>query len=180
MIQNYVDLRLAVSDLVGNRSISDVFPMLVQMAESDLNTRLRTRRQLTVETLNFEEGESPLPPDFLEVKSFMNRYGRLFYPDYEVDGYSIRIPDYTGDLDIEYYTRLPTITKSPTSTNWLIARYPGVYLYGVGFQAAKFLKDVDLARATELLYSQAIGALEADDKAARYSNQVVRVQGMTP
>ncbi|WP_454916547.1 hypothetical protein [Xanthobacter sediminis] len=33
--QNIIDLRFAVSDHVGSRAISDVFPRLVEMAETD-------------------------------------------------------------------------------------------------------------------------------------------------
>lgn len=179
-IHNYIDLRLAVSDLVGNRNISDVFPMLVQMAESDLNSRLRTRQQIGEATVTFEDGISPLPPDFMEVIAIRNGLGCKIHPAYEVDGFNMTIRGFSGDLDIRYYCRLPSLTSSPTSTNWMLARYPAVYLYGVGLQAAKFLKDVGLAQAIDQLYGSALGSLDRDDYRSRWANQVVRVQGATP
>lgn len=175
-IQNCIDLRLAVSDHVGNRYISDVFPRLVQMAESDLNTRLRTRHQVVDATLSFEDGWASLPPDYMELISVCGDW----HPPYQVDGYSMRIPGFSGDLDIQYYGRLPSLTCSPTATNWLLVRYPQVYLYGVGLEAAKHLKDIELAMATDQLYGTALGAVIADDNRARYANRVVRVGGPTP
>lgn len=179
-IANYIDLRLAVSDLVGNRNITDVFPMLVQMAESDFNSRLRTRQQIVEATMTFEEGISPLPPDFMELISIRNGQGCEIHPRYEVDGFNMRIRDYEGDLDIQYYCKLPSLTTSATATNWMLVKYPAVYLYGVGLQAAKFLKDVDMAQAVDQLYGSALGSLDRDDYRARWANQVVRVQGATP
>lgn len=176
MIQNYIDLRFAVSDHVGNRAISDVFPRLVQMAESDLNTRLRTRHQVTEATLDFDEGIAQLPPDFMELIEVAGYQ----HPAYSVDSYNMRIPGFSGELEIRYYGRLPSLTCSPTASNWLLVRYPQVYLYGVGLEAAKHLKDVDLALATDQLYGTALGAVIADDVRARYANKVVRVGGPTP
>lgn len=179
-LQNYIDLRFAVSDHVGDRSISDVFPRLVQMAEVDLNSRLRTRHQVVEATLTFDDGVSPLPPDFMELISFPDGRGGSHHPRYDVDGFNISIAGACGDKDIQYYAKLPTLTCSPTASNWLLARYPAIYLYGVGLQAAKHLKDVDLAQATDQLYGYALGSLTGDDYRARWSNQVVRVQGATP
>ncbi|GHA15147.1 hypothetical protein GCM10007989_07380 [Devosia pacifica] len=172
--QNIIDLRFAVSDHVGNRAISDVFPRLVELAEDDFNSRLRTRQQLVEATLFFEDGMSPLPPDFLEI------YRGTHRQRYEVDGFNITMRCTAGDHTIQYYGKLPSLTCSPTATNWLLRDYPSVYLYGVALQAAKFLKDAELAIATSSLYGEAIKLLRIDDKRARYSDAVVRVGGLNP
>lgn len=177
---DFLDLRLAVSDHVGNRAISDVFPILVQMAESDLNSRLRTRQQIVEATLTFEDGVSPLPPDYMELISVTDVCGRPLHPAYQADGFNFTLPGYSGDITIRYYACLPTLTSSPTASNWLLKRYPAIYLYGVGLQAAKHLKDVELAQATDQLYSYALSSLTNDDYRARWSNQKVRIQGVTP
>lgn len=177
-MENYVDLRFAVGDHVGSRQISDVFPRLVLMAEDDLNARLRTRYQITDATLTFDEGRSSLPPDYLEILSICPRPGMK--RDHQIDGFSIRVPGYSGDATIQYYAALPTLTCSPTACNWLLRQYPSVYLYGVGMQAAKHLRDVELAQATDQLYSYALQSLKVDDDRARYAASSVRVRGMTP
>ena len=96
-IQNYIDLRLAVNDHVGNRAISDVFPTLVQLAETDLNSRLRTRHQVYESTLYFDGGVSPLPHDFMELISFPDGRGGSHHPRYSVDGFNISIPGFSGE-----------------------------------------------------------------------------------
>jgi hypothetical protein len=54
------------------------------------------------------------------------------------------------------------------------------YLYGVSLQAAKYLKDIDLAQATDQLFSYAIQSVRIEDERMRWSNSIVRVQSQTP
>lgn len=175
--QNIIDLRFGVSDLVGNRAISDVFPRLVEMAENDFNSRFRTRQQLMDATLFFEDGVSPLPPDFLELYEVKGRWANSAC---QVGSFDITIPCAGGDVDVQYYAKLPTITCSPTATNWLLARHPDVYLYGTALQAAKHLRDAELAVQLSSLYSEAVNLLRVDDERARWGAATVRVQGVTP
>lgn len=189
-----LDLKTAVGDHVGNRSISDVWPRLVRMAETQLNQRLRTVWQETADTLTFTGGEAPLPADFLEMidvygpcgyqmrasmRADSRRPGTSF-SRYSIGSGKIYIRGFSGDKDILYYAAIPTISASLSATNWLLERNGDVYLYAVGLQAAKFLKDLELSQATDQLLSFALQALKIDDDRSRWSNAVVRVQGMTP
>lgn len=189
-----LDLKFAVGDHVGNRSISDVWSRLVQMAETQLNQRLRTVWQVTDDTLSFDEGEAALPPDFLEMLSVFGHCGYqmragmrtdshrpgMSRTTYSIGAGKIYIRGFTGDRDIAYYAALPTLSASLSATNWLLERYPDAYLYAVALQAAKYLKDVDMAQATDQLFGFAIQAIRVDDERERWSNGVVRVQGQTP
>lgn len=174
--QNIIDLRFAVSDHVGNRSISDVFPRLVALAESDLNVRLRTRWQIQNATLAFEGGEAPLPPDFLE----MICVGGLGPGAFQVLGWAVAMPGRRGDVEAQYYARIPSLTSSPTACNWVLSKYPAVYLYGVALEAAKFLKDMDTAASTASLYGDALRQMMVADERERWSLASVRVKGPTP
>lgn len=174
--QTTIDLRFAVSDVVGNRTISDVFPRLVELAEADLNSRLRTRWQIRDATLTFADGEAALPPDFLELI----RVGGRAPGTFQVTSWSIAIPGRVGDVAAQYFARIPSLMSSPTATNWLLQRYPSVYLYGVALEAAKFLKDAGLATSTAGLYGDALRQLTVDDERARWSMATVRVKGLTP
>lgn len=194
MFSDAMDLKTAVGDHVGNRAISDVWDRLVRQAETQLDQRLRTVWQVKDETLTFADGAADLPPDFLEM---MHVYGHCGYQmrsgmrvdshrpgtshtTYSIGPGKIYIRGFTGDKDITYYAKLPTISESLSATNWLLERFPDAYLYGVGLQAAKHLKDVDLAQATDQLYSFAIQAIKVEDERWRWSNGNVRVQGLTP
>lgn len=193
-LADYLDLRFAVGDHVGNRNLSDVMPRLVQTAESYLNKELRTRQQVTYDTLTFANGAAPLPADFLEIITVFDAYNNpmratqlvdqrrigSMWSKYSIDGTNINISGYSGDRDIQYYAKLPTLTAGPMTTNWLLAECPDVYLYAVGLEAAKFLKDVDLATATKTLLDAAMSELRTGDERARWANSTVRVQGCTP
>ena len=193
-LADYLDLRFAVSDHVGNRNISDVMPRLVQLAEASLNKKLRCRQQITAVTLTFTNGVADLPTDFSEMSSVYGLNGRQMratilgaarrsgseYARYSIDGTQIHIYGFSGDRDIEYYAKLPTLTTSPSSSNWLLQEAPDVYLYAVGLEAAKFLKDADLVQATKIALDDALQSLSIDDERARWANSTVRVQGCTP
>lgn len=193
-LADYLDLRFAVGDHVGNRAISDVMPRLVLSAESWLNKNLRCRQQIVTDTLTFVGGVAALPVDFIEMMNvyglngFQYRSGGLAdarrsgaeYARYAIDATSINIKGYSGDRDIQYYAKLPTLTAGPTTSNWLLQDAPDVYLYAVGWEAAKFLKNAELAAATKGLLEDELMTLKVDDDRARWSNTTVRVQGCTP
>lgn len=193
-LADYLDLRFAVGDHVGNRNLSDVMPRLVQQAETYLNKELRCRQQVTYTTLTFVNGSSSLPADFLEMITVFDGFNspmratqladqrRLSsqWSKYSIDGSKIYINGYSGDRDIQYYAKLATLTAGPTTSNWLLADSSDVYLYAVALEAAKFLKDVDLATATKTLLDGAMSELRLGDDRARWANSVVRVQACTP
>jgi hypothetical protein len=193
-LADYLDLRFAVGDHVGNRNLSDVIPRFVQTAEAYLNKELRCRQMITAATLTFTDGSVALPADFLEMlhvyglNGYQMHAGSLadarrpgsMWSKYSIDGTNIYINGYSGDRDIEYYAKLSTLTASPTTSNWLLADCPNVYLYAVGLEAAKFIKDVDLAAATKTLLDGAMAELRVGDERARWANSVVRVQGCNP
>ncbi|MBX5206691.1 hypothetical protein [Rhizobium sp. NZLR11] len=191
---DYLDLRVAVAEHVGNRNISDVMSRLTQSAEATLNQKLRHREQITRATLTFTAGETPLPADFLEMISVFGAYGYNMqsgsladvnyvgsqYYRYAINGSDILINGVTGDRDIIYFAKIPTITTSVSSTNWLLAQYPQVYLYAVGLEAAKFLRDSELTQVTQSLLDRALQDMKVDDERSRWSNGTVRPQMVMP
>jgi len=191
---DYLDLRLAVSEHVGNRAITDVFPRLVRLAEATLNKKLRTRKQMTTATLTFANGVAPLPSNLLEIISLFGPNGepmratsladvqfpRSSYGQYAIDGVNVIIYGLTGTRELRYFAALPTLTIGPTTSNWLLTDHPHVYLYAVGFEAAKFLRDPELAAMTDQLFSNALDEIKIDDDRTRWANGVVRMQAATP
>lgn len=198
MIENYIDLRLSVSDYVGNRGISDVFSTLVTKAEKRLNRRLRHRLMTKTATVTFSAGIAALPDDFIEMRLFnigtrtLNQQTLEYYQDlasslqynsrsfYAVDASNIYVPSLEGEQTIRYYAKLPTITATPTSTNWLLDEYPDVYQYAVGVEAAKHLRDNEMEAKAMSDKEQAILELESDSERSEYGDAVVRVKGLTP
>lgn len=170
---DFLDLRLRVSDTVGNRSISDVLPFLTQQAETVLNRRLRTQWQIEEFSPVWTGNEAPLPADFLQLVHADNRLkvraGKLY-----------RKPYYTLPSEVEYYAALPTVTTGPDGTNWLLDMFPMAYVYATGVEAAKHLRLAEIGLATQALLDDEIMSIKIEDERARYAHRSVRVQGCTP
>lgn len=193
-IATYGDLRAALSEHVNHRNISSVLPRLVQMAESYLNREMRTRYQITYGTLTFTSGVANLPEDFLEFAHLYGLNGSQYrsgplstsralstqWSRYSIDGSKVYIDGFSGGRDLVYFAKLPTLTVGNSTTNWLLTRYPDVYLYAVGLEAAKHLKDADLLTITKTLLDDSLLSVRVDDDRARWSNTTVRVQGINP
>jgi len=120
---------------------------------------------------------------------------------YSIERLDMVAPHLSGQLRVQYYGKIPSlvgyvdltglplvgvIAPGPgamfdmTRTNWMLEQYPELYLYGVGTEAAKYLKDGDMAQASGGLLAAAIADVRADDDRARYSRARVRVAGCTP
>lgn len=189
---DFLDLQTAVVEHVGNPSIADVFPRLVKLAEVTFNRRLRCREQITTASVVVTNGTGALPSDFQEIIGVYDGAGIEYIAQplqvlkeaqsrgyYAISGSNI-VTKNDETLTLEYYAKVPTITDSLTDTNWLLQKHPGLYLYAVGAEAAKYLKDVELAQATLALADMEFAAAAAEDAQQRYSRARVRVMGVTP
>lgn len=185
-----LDLRTAVIEHIGNAGIADVFPRMVSLAESRLNRTLRMRDQITSATVTVIAGRAPLPADFAEALGLFRADGCEYVQQspqhrdrhrhfYSIQGADIVAPNLTGDLALDYYAKLPGLAVM-SDTNWLLDKYPDVYLYAVAFEATKYTRDAELAAQTRSLMDDAIMSAKSDDEAARYSRARVRVAGCTP
>jgi len=177
---DYLDLRTAVIEMVGKPDIADVFERLTKLAESRLNRVLRMQQQITETTITLTSGSATLPSDFAELIGVYDANGSEFITKTLAD---IQDDDTTvadGTYNIQYYAKLPTLTASHTTTNWLLSEYPDVYLYAVGHEAARQVRDVELIEATGGMRMEAIDEARGNDEAARYSRARIRVKGPTP
>jgi hypothetical protein len=189
---DFIDLQTAVVEHVRNPSIVDVFPRLVRLAEVMFNRRLRCREQITTTTLTITSGSAALPSDYAALIGVFDAAGVELIQQpvqalqeaqtrgyYAMSGSNV-IAKSDEVLSLIYYARVPTITDSLTDSNWLLQKHPGVYLYGVGLEAAKYLRDAETAQATMPFLDMEIDAANGQDAQERYGRVRVRVQGVTP
>lgn len=186
---DFLDLRTAVIEHVRNPGISDVFPRLVALAESRLNRTLRMREQIVNGTITMASGRAALPDNYAEMIGLYSANGCEYLQQspqhkrgywYSVQGGEIVAPCIAGTLQMDFYSTIPPLGDSITTSNWLLLKYPDVYLYSVAFEAAKYLRDAELAAQTKGLMDDAIATAKGDDESARYSRARVRVAGVTP
>lgn len=189
---DFIDLQTAVVEHVRNPSIADVFPRLVRLAEVTFNRRLRCREQISTATLTVTGGAAALPGDYAALLGVFDAAGVELIQQpvqamqaqqtrgyYALSGSNV-IAKNDEVLSLIYYAKVPTITDSLTDTNWLLQKHPGVYLYGVGLEAAKYLRDAETAQATMPFLDMEIDAANGQDAQERYGRVRVRVQGVTP
>lgn len=97
-------------------------------------------------------------------------------------------PSSAVDVEIFYYQKIPALTASAT-TNWLLTAYPNVYLYGVLYHAAPYVKaagvgvDADLMSDTVYWYRMFAGAvngLNTSDSMSRYGGTLTPMPGISP
>ena len=189
---DFLDLQTAVVEHVRNPSIADVFPRLVKLAEVTFNRRLRCREQITTATLTVTGGAAALPGDYAALLGVFDAAGVELIQQpvqalqeqqtrgyYGLSGSNV-IAKNDEVLTLIYYAKVPTITDSLTDTNWLLQKHPGVYLYGVGLEAAKYLRDAETAQATMPFLDMEIDAANGQDAQERYGRVRVRVAGVTP
>lgn len=190
---DFLDLQTAVVEHVRDASIVDVFPRLVKLAEVTFNRRLRCREQITTAPITIVGGVAALPANFAALIGVFDGAGVEYIQQplqalqgvqsrgyYALTGTNIRAQDET--LSLIYYAQVPTLTSGAalSGTNWLLAKHPGLYLYGVGLEAAKYLRDMEAAQATLAMLNMEFDAANEQDAQERYGRARVRVAGVTP
>lgn len=191
---DFLDLRAAVVEQVGSEKIVDVFPRLVNLAEIALNRKLRCREQITSTTLTFSSGSASLPSDYAEAIGLFDSSGYEYVQQplqnvkvsslsdtyYTVLASTIYMTASDGDRTFNYYAEVPTITDSMDDSNWLLQKHPAVYLYAVSYEAAKWLRDLEMVQQIKVLMDWEIESANEQDYSDRYSAARVRVGGVTP
>lgn len=188
---DYLDLRTAVIEQVARPDITDVFYRLTKLAEARFNREFRLRDQITSTTVSVSGGTAALPSDVQEIIGLYDPGTGCEYTQrpiqqvqgtnftfYAVDGSDIIARD--GDKTLQYYATIPTITDSMTDTNWLLTKYPEVYLYGVSVEAAKHIRDLEALQVLTQFRDDAMSDARMADDDARYARARVRLPGVTP
>jgi hypothetical protein len=192
-ITNYSTLQTTVADYLNRQDLSAYIPTFIQLAEADMNTRLRTREMIVratttnddefvrlpldfLESINLQltDGQSPLRFVTLDEADIINKRQGYNAPTfYSLMNGAIELvpPPATGadvEIDMVYYGKIPALSDSNTS-NWLLLKAPDVYLYGALVHAAPFLMDDQRISVFGSFYSQRIEALNDESQKSLHS-----------
>lgn len=199
-IADFSELVLAVGEHIGRTDLVDVMPRFVRMAELKLDRELRLRDQEASDDLTTDtDGEVALPTDFLEVRSIyatgsppiilpaltedqsIAEYTAGRSKGFIINGDTLKIrPASEVTVRLNYYSSIPALETSTNQVNWLLQKYPDIYLYSVIFEAAVYIGDADRASAADALAKAAISSAERYTKMSKLSRMRVRVGGETP
>lgn len=173
-LANYSDLLSAVSGWLNRGSDLDSrIPDFIKLAEAEFNRTLRTIEMEATATSVLSSDSTAVPADFLGLRALSIDNTALEYvPPAEIfddestggyptrytvsDGRFIFRPAPTsGTVEITYYQSIPALTSGNT-TNWLMTRWPDLYLFATCAQAEFYLVNdarVPLwkARAEEII-----------------------------
>lgn len=197
-MSDYGSLLLDVSEYSGKPDIAHVFQRLISLAEAKLNRVLRVAEMETLGSVTLATGEGALPDDFLEMISligpnsyqvnavsqaelyqrFQNYGGTPF--GYSITGSAITLrPTTDGVASILYYAKIPPLTVA-SPTNWLLQKYPDIYLYALLEEVGIMSRDAEVTQAMSGMKDAAVQGLRINDERARWSNSKVVVRGLNP
>lgn len=193
------------SDIVAfykNRSdIASSANSLVSYSESYLNTKLRCREMEYVDTLTPDSitNACTLPDDYLEYKRVVELASIRRRLDYvtedSADGlYPTRpagmachfmivgndltaLPLSANDIELTYYQRIPALSETNT-TNWLLTKFPNLYLHTCLMYAAELTKDEEQLTKEAVFVERLIGDLQGLDNRGKFGNAGMTLSGV--
>jgi hypothetical protein len=198
-LSTYSELQTAIAGELVRDDLTAKIPDWIRQCEVNVNRDLDHFRAGTLEDLALSAGDDSvaLPSDYvlaktavlqtsplatLDVKTLSDLYND--YPNstqgqpeaFAVHGttlYFRPVADSSYTLRLYYTAALEALSDSNTS-NWLLASYPDVYLYGSLVWSAPYLQEDGRLQTWLGLYDRAIGALRGEDARSRYSGGPIR------
>lgn len=181
-LTTFTELKSAILDWAERSDLASKAADFVTLSDARIRkalakSGLRVREMETEDDLTPTSGVCTLPADFMAVKRVQARTSsprRLeykspdwldeAYPDsasgdpafYTIEGSELRMaPVTSSDIRLVYFGYPAPLTDA-NATNWLLAKYPDVYLYGGLLELCIHIPDIDgIARWTPF-FEQAI------------------------
>jgi len=199
-IATYTELKSTIVTFFKNRSdVASSADALIALTEAYLNTELRCREMEVVVTLTPSSNVCTLPDDYLEYKrvvevaSIRRRLEYLtedsldaIYPArdaglasfFTIIGNQLTVyPLSANDIELTYYQKIEGLSDS-TSTNWLLTRFPNLYLHCCLMYAAELTKDEEQFAKEAVLAKQMISSIQGLDNRAKFGNAGITLTGV--
>lgn len=196
-IANYSELQTAVLgwSARADSSFTAKVPDFIRLGEERIWRDLRVSQMVTTTTLTILAGTKSvaLPTNWLEFKRITSAtQDRIEYVDadtlteldswgdptkYSIEGGNLlygQTPSSNLDLTARYYAQADYL--SGTSTNWLLTKYPSVYLYAALLEGAIYAKNSAKAGEYGTLFDKAMAEVETADKTAMSSGSRLRIR----
>ena len=197
-LTNYTDLQASVATFLHRSDLAAIIPDLVQLAEAKLYKDIDAKLQDTIVQLSTSSNVETvaLPVDFINMRSLVlistpntaldyyapdayfsakpwNSVGRpTIYTIINNTVYLQDIPDSNYVLKAVYRAQVPSLMTN--STNWIMTKFPNVYLYGTLCEAAPYMMNDERLPTWEAKYQEAIKTVNQQDWA---NAATLRVRG---
>lgn len=203
-LSTYSGLQTAIASLLNRSDLTSAVPDWIRMCEAELNRRLDTRQMEETTILTIDAASEALPAGFGGVKGFQlteNNGTRMEYvtPDgfdalstitgnpiyYTISGTSFYFAappagEFTTRLR---YRKLISALSDANTTNWLLASYPDVYLYGSAIHSAPYLNDDQRITLWQGKFDQIVDQINTEARRERQGSTLQTrslISGSTP
>lgn len=192
---DYLTLQSTIADFLNRQDLVDQIPQFIQLTESRIRRDVRessmqTRAETMIASEYFE-----LPCDWVSTIRITVDGNILRLADgYNIERFEmIGVPSFYRHVEnklqflpppdnanpsrcvIEYNAEVPQLSEENPS-NWLLERYPDVYLYGSLLTAAGYLNDDSRVPLWTQAYGEAVAAANMSSERAEYSGVALRLQ----
>lgn len=187
---DYASLQTAVLETTNRFDLSAQVPTFIRMAEMGFNRELRTPEMIQRSTADITTERSPLPSGFLEMHSLTwlsppyggameyvspEEFKQREYENltgqtriFSIIGTELVVaptPAPSATLEMIWFKEIPALSLG---ANWLITKYPDLYLYATLLQTAPYLIDDERIP----LWSQIAGSIQ--DSVMRAAERALR------
>lgn len=191
-ITSYNELQSSVADWLNRADLASVVPDFITLATTRIQrdmARAHHPSALSRAIATFSDAYAPLPLDFIamhqlmtdkkvveyvapaEAEEFIARtdgqsitgYEPLYFSIYGSQMRLFPAPKAGSPLSLTiwYYAYLPALTTS-NQTNWVLQRYPDLYLYGSLVHSAPYLKADERLAMWEAAYQKILSEIEIE------------------
>jgi hypothetical protein len=192
---NYQEIKDAIASFLNRGDLTDEIPMFIELAEARLRRDLRERNmQVRAEAMVFSE-YMRMPCDWVETIRVIADDNILRL----ADQFNIERFDMTGPVAfyrhvedkfqflpapsnkqgsrivVEYLAEVSKLSDS-APTNWLLDKYPDIYLYGALLYATTYLHDDARLPIWTQAYGEAVSAANVASDKAEHSGSALRLQ----
>lgn len=196
-LANFTDLQASVARWAHRTDLTSLMADLVQLAEERIAKDLRLLEQVKSDTLTTtpDVAAVALPADWLEFARDGVKYGgeRVDYATveqlaryehgpsyaaYSIQGTNLLLAPVSSNAEsiaVTYYARVPALSVS-NPTNWLLTKYPSIYLNACLIEAAIYADDEQAAGRWGALYNKAVEAAKSTDAASRTNGASLRLR----
>lgn len=179
MITDFDSLQSTIADFSHRTDLSVQIPTFIQLAEANFSANIRSRNLEIALDLITSGGVCTLPDDYGSMKSIqiLGGYNTILQQvssnnllDYNASNstgvsryYSIQgnslllspIPDDGVTVSIVYDQNMPPLSSN-NPVNWVLSKYPFIYLYGSLIELSVYINDATQVQFYQMRYDQAV------------------------
>lgn len=194
-LNNYGELKAAIEEwMMASSEVSPQADLCIRLSQPYINMKLRAREMIAVDQIIVDSGQITVPDGFLAqrrvvyldgdrripLKPLTMEKSDALYPyrpsgtpaHYAIIGNKIRlfpVPENGNVVELTYYTGLTAFSEDEDA-DWLLAKYPNLYLAAGQMYAAEFIKEDEEAQKQAAILDTFISMLNALDEQSEFGD----------